>query len=144
MNRTLLRWTMGIMVLTVAAWAAVAAIQRPGAYGGGPKALPPSQLFEGAISEIRGASGSPLSLDISKPNGSTLSLTVDPVETVVLQGGRVAEFETLEKGQQVKARYALKEGKEVARSIEITDPLPMLAPADPAVPAAPEKPISEF
>lgn len=131
-------WMVGVLIVGAVGWAALAAIQRPA------KILPPSQLFEGSISEIRGSSTAPLGLNILKSDGSMLQLAMDPLETVVLQGGRVAEFKTLEKGQQVKVRYALKEGKEVARSIEITDPLPMLAPTDPSVPAAPEKPMSEF
>ena len=108
--------------------------------------MAPSQMFEGAIVEIRGSSAAPLAVSLAKADGSTIQVAVDPQETVVLRGGRVAEFNTLEKGQQVKTRYALKDGKEVARSIEITDPLPMLAPA--SAPAAastePEKPMSEF
>ncbi len=123
MKRITLGWLLGIAILAVAAWAAVAS---------GPKSMPPSQLFEGSIAEIRGASAAPLGVNLSKADGSTLWLAVDPLDTVVLQGGRVARFETLEEGQRVKARYALKEGKEVARSIEITDPLPMPAPAEAA------------
>lgn len=141
-KRIALGWGVGVAVFALAAWAALAGIQRPAAYG--PALLPPSQLWEGTISEIRGTAAAPHGLNISQADGSALLLAVDPLETVVLQGGRVAEFETLEKGQRVKARYAFKDGREVARSIEIVDPLPMPAPTDKPVPTPPEKPLSEF
>ncbi|MBI3332975.1 MAG: hypothetical protein HYZ93_02655 [Candidatus Omnitrophica bacterium] len=54
-----------------------------------------------------------------------LSLALDPRDTVVLQGDRVTKLGHLEKGQKAKARYLLKDGREVATAVEIMDPEPM-------------------
>ena len=140
-KRNVLIWISAILAVGAAAWGALAVTQGPAFYGPGTPAS--SRLFEGSISEIAGASAAPLGVTVAGKNGSVLQLVMDPQETVVLQGGRVTEAGQLEKGQQVKVRYALKDGKEVARSIEITDPLPMLAPKDKPEPVPP-KPMSEF
>ena len=130
-----------LAVVCLMAWAAKGALQSSAVIGIG--ALAPSRLIEGSILEIRGTSAAPFGLAISGANGNVW-LAIDPVETVVLQGGRVTQLSNLEKGQRVKARYATEHGKEVARSIEITDPLPMPAPTDKPVPTAPEKTLAEF
>ena len=114
-----------------------------GAAGQTPRMVP-SELIEGSIAEIMGTSTAPFGLAISGADGSNTWLAVDPLETVVLQGGRVTQFSNLERGQRVKARFAMKQGKEVARSIEITDPLPMPAPSDKPVSPALEKPLTTF
>lgn len=140
---------MVLLMAGVVVWTAGAAIERPAAVPFAPGApaasstpAASSQMVEGAITEISGTSTAPVGLAIDGPDGVKLWLAVDPNNTVVLQGGRVTDFAQLESGQRVKARYGAKEGREVAQSIEITDPLPMPAPTGNR--AAAGKSLSEF
>lgn len=146
---TLRRNTGGLMF--VAAFAAVcgmawATIQRAPALSSSRPApmTPASTSVEGSIAEIMGSPTAPFGVAIAIEDGTSTWLAVDPLETVVLQGGRVTQFSNLERGQRVKALYAMKEGKEVARSIEITDPLPIPAPSDKPSQTAPGKPLTEY
>lgn len=54
----------------------------------------------------------------------------DPNATLISEANKVVGLSSLETGQQVRVRYSTdKDGKIVARYIEILDPQPMPAPA---------------
>ncbi len=85
--------------------------------------------IEGVVESIDMAATPPL-LSLRTDQGIEL-VSLDPQETTVLLGGKPAPFSELVAGQQVKAIYRVRSGKEVATSIVVKTP-PISFPPPPA------------
>lgn len=85
---------------------------------------PASQMFGTVQGQIAEADTNPLGkryVKISQPSGQTQQLDLDD-NTVVTQGGQPADFNRLQVGQSIQARFLNKDGKQIAQSIEIRSP----------------------
>ena len=58
-------------------------------------------------------------IGLSTDTGRLVVMALDPSNTVVMYGGRIASFDQLAQGRQVKAYYTVRNGHEVARSIVV-------------------------
>ena len=59
------------------------------------------------------------SLRMTSPGGKEVTLMLDPKATTVWQGGKAGALTQLKVGERVTVRYAAREGKPMAKSIEI-------------------------
>ena len=73
---------------------------------------------EGTITAVDTESGAP-SLTIQPVSNHPATIYLNKSETAVWQGGKQLDWDTLKAGLKVKVRNSLKEGKVIAKSIEI-------------------------
>lgn len=121
MNRSTIKWVMlGALVCGVA-FTAEAAEKKSASSSSAKKSTSASSqtmTAEGTISAID-LKAAPATVTVTAASGKAVSVIVDPLATQVLQNSAKASFDQLKAGQWVKVRYTAKNGKEVAKSIQI-------------------------
>ncbi len=78
------------------------------------KATPSVAASVGTISDINAQS-----LKLSAVDGSSSTIAIDPVTTSVWKMGKMLPLSDLKSGDKVKVRHTTKNGKDVAKSIEV-------------------------
>ena len=68
-------------------------------------------------------------LKVSGPEGKTLTFLLDPKASTAWQNNQPIPLSQLKAGQRIKVRYASKEGKWWAKSIEVVQSPPPVPPA---------------
>ena len=129
-NRTAVWLTMVLIGCTVVP--AVLAVEESGSTLGSKKAAAgttaslPASPTAMATPQIAVAEGSISGLDLQANTlqltdaaGKVWTLTLDPKSTAAWQNGQLIKLDQLKEGEQVKTRYWSKDGKQVAKSIEI-------------------------
>ncbi len=96
--------------------------------------IPQSLSAVGAITELDLKALTP-SLQLTGADGKVLTLALDPQLTSIWQNGQMGKLDALKVGQQVKVRYASKDGKSMVKSITIAQAIPPAA-ATTAAPVA--------
>ena len=125
-------------------WLAVAVLAGVGAtvYAAGQMAKEPRSAVELTVAEPEEVEGvvdsvdwavSPAMLSLRVNDGKTLLLSLDPQETILLLGGKVAPVKELMSNQRVKVLFRKKEGREVASSIVVLSPPLSFPPPTPEV-----------
>ncbi len=92
-------------------------------------ATPQVSTTDGSIATLDLQAPSP-SLKVTMADGKSMTVAVDPKATSVWQGAAMIKLEQLKVGQSVKVRHTTKDGKEVAKSIQLVE-----APKSAAAPA---------
>ncbi len=79
------------------------------------------------------------SVKVTDKLGKEWTLAVDPKTLSVWRNGRGSRFDELKAGDPVKVQYSTRDGKQMARSIEITSPKPVAASSSAPASSAPQK-----
>ncbi len=123
MNRNLTLWFLTALLMGGVIPAALATEQ------GGSSASTPTRSTTAPAPKIETAEGSISALDLqanslklTDANGKTWTLGIDPNTTTVWKGGQFIKLNQLKMWEQVKVRHVAKDGKQVAKSIEIEAP----------------------
>ena len=144
------RWTIGVVCGMVCACAALAfAAEQPASSSGSTSAATPSSsptlsstptpqspAVVGSITALDLKSSAP-SLKLAAADGKIWTLGLDPKTTVIWQEGKISTLDQLSVGQRVQVRYTAKDGKEIAKSIQIAQAPKAAATAPAAAPATP-------
>gem|GEM_PF-2270965 len=114
-----------LVVTMCAVVPAVLAAEHPGQSMGEKAAMPTSSVST-STPQIASAEGSVSDVDfqantlkLTASDGKFWTLTLDPKSTLVWKGGQILNLTDIKAGEQVKVRYTSKEGKQVAKSVDI-------------------------
>ncbi len=80
--------------------------------------IPQAKVAEGAITTLDLQAVSP-TLTLTTAEGKTWTVAVDTKTTTVWQNAQIAKLDQLKVGDQVRVRYTTKDGKDVAKSIQL-------------------------
>jgi len=130
-------WKVWLVLTLVVCGTVPAALagEHPGTPMGSRKATPASSSStptpqissaEGSISAIDLQTNS---LNLTTADGKIWTLALDPKTTLVWKGTEQAKLDNLKVGEKVKVRYVAKEGKQLARSVDINESSPTASSA---------------
>lgn len=132
MKQRWMSWLMAVVLLGGTAGVALAAeegssMPQPASTSASSTPTPQILSAEGTISALDLQAASP-SLQLTAADGKVWNVAVEPQATMVWRNGQMAKLDQLKAGERVKVRYTEKDGRHVAKSIQLAQ-APAAAPA---------------